>query len=133
MVLLSLCARAARQVLYITLGVSAASYAFVYAALVGAAPGLGLLRGQPWRKLQTIASMAATLAIARSPASMVPSASCRAVPGACVLRVMACLLWKGIPRAFLGQDARNSGLQLWARGALNCTLTCKRRARRSPC
>lgn len=74
--LLSLRARAARQVLYITLGVSAASYAFVYAALVGLAPGLALLRGQPWRKLQTIASMAATLAIARSPASMVSLHGC---------------------------------------------------------
>ena len=68
--------RAARQVLYITLGVSAASYAFVYSALVALAPSLALLRAQPWRKMQTIASMAATLAIARSPASMVSPASC---------------------------------------------------------
>ena len=74
--LLILWARAARQVLSITLGVSAASYAFVYCALVGLAPGLALLRGQPWRKLQTIASMAATLAIARSPASMVSLRGC---------------------------------------------------------
>lgn len=57
--------------LYITLGVSAASYAFVYSTLVALAPSLALLRAQPWRKLQTMASMAATLAIARSPASMV--------------------------------------------------------------
>lgn len=59
------------QVLYITLAVSAASYAFVYSALVALAPGLALLRARPWAHVQTIASMAATLAIARSPASMV--------------------------------------------------------------
>ena len=57
--------------LYITLAVSAASYAFVYSALVALAPGLALLRARPWAHVQTIASMAATLAIARSPASMV--------------------------------------------------------------
>ncbi|KAK9842202.1 hypothetical protein WJX81_000261 [Elliptochloris bilobata] len=59
------------QVLYITLGVSAASYGFVYLALVALAPGLALLHARPWRHVQTIASMAATLAIARSPASMI--------------------------------------------------------------
>ena len=62
--------RARAQVLYITLAVSAASYAFVYSALVALAPGLALLRARPWAHVQTIASMAATLAIARSPASM---------------------------------------------------------------
>jgi len=58
------------QVLYVTLGVSLASYGLVYAALLALAPALPLLRGRPWRHVQTFASMAATLAIARSPASM---------------------------------------------------------------
>jgi len=58
-------------VLYVTLGVSLASYGLVYAALLALAPALPLLRARPWRHVQTFASMAATLAIARSPASMV--------------------------------------------------------------
>lgn len=74
--------------LYITLAVSAASYAFVYSALVVLAPGLALLRARPWAHVQTIASMAATLAIARSPASMVRLA---------LQQIRLCALWHSSP------------------------------------
>jgi len=59
------------QVLSITVGVAAASWAAVYVAMLLLAPLLPMTRGRAPAEVRVIASLAGTVAIARSPASAV--------------------------------------------------------------
>ncbi len=59
------------QVLSITVGVAAASWAAVYVAMLLLAPLLPMTRGRAPAEVRVIASLAGTIAIARSPASAV--------------------------------------------------------------
>lgn len=61
------------QVTYITLGICAFTWLSVFAMLMALAPQLSMTADMPVRQSAAIVSLAATLMMARSPASMVRS------------------------------------------------------------
>ena len=61
------------QVASITVAVAATSWLFVYTAMLMLAPRLELARGLSAAEVRAVASLAGTVAIARSPASAVRS------------------------------------------------------------